>query len=160
MKEQEYVDKARIVYQRIEYQDMKSVDEEKWKEFRDAALKCASEVCGYRRVGQGITKGGEWWNDKVRNSVLQKRNVLEQLLYRPFQGPCAVDRIEAGFREEPLSLVAHVQRHACFHRQRLHTTQLDLDDHVELPTSESIEKDDLVDSVEELRKESNLRASV
>ena len=36
-------------------------------------LECATEVFGCRRVGQGIRKGSEWWNDKVMIVVLQKK---------------------------------------------------------------------------------------
>ena len=39
--------------------------EEDWEEFRDAVLKCATEVCEYRLVGRGIRKWSEWWNGKV-----------------------------------------------------------------------------------------------
>ena len=41
-----------MAYERIEYQEIKSVKEE-WKEFKYAMLKCATEVCGCRRVGKG-----------------------------------------------------------------------------------------------------------
>ena len=54
--------------------------DKEWKEFRDAVLKCATEVCGCRRLGQGIRKGSECWNDKVKVAVLQKRNVFENWL--------------------------------------------------------------------------------
>ena len=43
-------------------------------------LKCATEVCGCRRVGQGIRKESEWWNDKERLAVLQKIKNFEQWL--------------------------------------------------------------------------------
>ena len=43
-------------------------------------LECATEVCGCRRVGQRIRKGSEWWNDKVRIAVVQKKKVFEQWL--------------------------------------------------------------------------------
>ena len=76
VKEQEYAEKVRMAYERIEHQEIRSVEEE-WKDFRDAVLECATEVCGCRRVGQGIRKGGEWWNDKVRIAVVQKRKVFE-----------------------------------------------------------------------------------
>ena len=41
-----------ILYERSEHQEIKSVEEE-WKEFRDAVLKCETEVCGCRQVGKG-----------------------------------------------------------------------------------------------------------
>ena len=48
-----------MAYERIEHQEIRSVEEE-WKEVRDAELKCATEVCGCRQVGQGIRKGSVW----------------------------------------------------------------------------------------------------
>ena len=78
-KEQEYAEKARMAYERIEQQEIRSVEEE-WKVFRDRVLKCATEVCGCRRVGQRIRKGSECWNEKVRLAVLQKRKIFEQWL--------------------------------------------------------------------------------
>ena len=75
-KEQEYAEKIKMAYERIDQQEIRSV-EEKWKVYRDTLLKCATEVCGCRRVGQGITKGIEWWNDKVRIAVLQKKMIFE-----------------------------------------------------------------------------------
>ena len=61
-----------MAYERIKQQEIRSVEEE-WKVFRDTELKCATEVCGCRGVGRGIRKGSEWWNDKVRIAVLQKK---------------------------------------------------------------------------------------
>ena len=52
--------------------------EEKYKEFKEAVLKCATVVCGCRWEGQGIRKMSEWWNGKVRIAVLRKRMVFEQ----------------------------------------------------------------------------------
>ena len=51
VKEQGYAEKERMAYERIEHQEIKSVEEE-WNEFRDAVLKCATEVCECRLVGQ------------------------------------------------------------------------------------------------------------
>ena len=33
--------------------------------FRDTMLKCATELCDCRHVGQSISKGSELWNDKA-----------------------------------------------------------------------------------------------
>ena len=65
MREQEYEEKVRMAYKMIDHQEIKSVEEER-REFRDTVLKCATEVCGCRRVGQGIRKGSERWKDNVR----------------------------------------------------------------------------------------------
>ena len=45
-----------MAYETIEQQEIKSVEEE-CKVFTDTVLKCSTEVCGCRRVGQGIRKG-------------------------------------------------------------------------------------------------------
>ena len=55
--------------EKIELREINSVKEE-WKEFRDAVFKCAKELYFCRRVGQGIRKGNEWWNGKVRITVV------------------------------------------------------------------------------------------
>ena len=78
-KDQEYAEKVRMAYEKIERLGIRSVEED-WKVFRDAVLKFATEVCGWRQVVQGIRKGIEWWNDKVRLAVLQKRKIFEQWL--------------------------------------------------------------------------------
>ena len=48
-KEQEYAEKVRMANERIEQQEIRSVEEE-WKVFSDTVLKCATEMCGCRRV--------------------------------------------------------------------------------------------------------------
>ena len=50
--EQEYAEKERKAYERIEQQEIRSVKEER-KVFRDTVLKCSTKVCGCRRVGKG-----------------------------------------------------------------------------------------------------------
>ena len=60
---------------------MKSVEEE-WDMFRKAVQKCAKEVCGMRRVGKGIRKGSEWWNDKVKKAVNEKKWMYEEWLQK------------------------------------------------------------------------------
>ena len=59
VKEQEYEEKVRMAYERIEHQEIMIVEEE-WKEFRDAVLEYATEVYGCRREGQWIRKRSEW----------------------------------------------------------------------------------------------------
>ena len=44
VKDQEYVDEISMACERIEHQVLKDVEEE-WKEFMDAVLMCATEVC-------------------------------------------------------------------------------------------------------------------
>ena len=42
--------------------------------------RCASEVCGVRRVGKCVRKGSEWWNDEVNEVVVRKRRAYEEWL--------------------------------------------------------------------------------
>ena len=65
-----------MTYEKIVFQEIKSVEEE-LKELGDAVLKRAMEVCGCRLVRKGMRNGSEWWNDKVKSTVLQKRKVFE-----------------------------------------------------------------------------------
>ena len=81
---------------------IKSVEEE-WKKFSDAVLKCATEVCGCGRVGQGIRKRRNRWNDKVRIAVLPKRKVFELWLQ---QGS---EKVFDEYREERRRVKAVVE---------------------------------------------------
>ena len=45
VKEQQYIGKVRMAYEKIERKEINRV-EENWKELMDAVLKCATEVCG------------------------------------------------------------------------------------------------------------------
>ena len=46
--------------------------EEEWKEFLDAVLMFANEVCVSRLVGQNIRKASKWRNDKVRRAYFRR----------------------------------------------------------------------------------------
>ena len=59
-KEQEDAEKERMAYEKIKQQEIRC-EEDEWKVFSDTMLKCATEVCGCKRVGQGIRKGSERW---------------------------------------------------------------------------------------------------
>ena len=53
--------------------------EEEWESFREAVNESAMEVCGKRRVReQGIRKGSEWWNDRVKKVLREKRQMDER----------------------------------------------------------------------------------
>ena len=41
---------------------------------------CASEVCGKRVVGAGIRKVSEWWNERVKMKVEEKKRAYEEWL--------------------------------------------------------------------------------
>ena len=55
--------------------------EEEWESFREAVNESAMEVCGKRIVReQGIRKGSEWWNDRVKKVLREKRQMYERWL--------------------------------------------------------------------------------
>ena len=56
--------------------------EEEWQKFKSAVLECAEKVCGMRRVGNGVRRGGEWWCEEVRMAVKEKRQAFEVWLQR------------------------------------------------------------------------------
>ena len=44
--------------------------------FRDAVIRCATNVCGMKRLSKrGIRKGSEWWSEEVERLVKSKREV-------------------------------------------------------------------------------------
>ena len=55
--------------------------EEEWESFKEAVNESATEVCGKRSVReQGIRKGSEWWNDRVKKVLREKRQMYERWL--------------------------------------------------------------------------------
>ena len=101
VKEQEYAEKVRMAYEMIEQQEIRSVEEE-WKVFRDS-----DEV---RKRGVWLwtgwardKKGSEWWNDKVRLAVLQKRKVYEKGLQQE------TEQVFEEYREERWKVKAVVR---------------------------------------------------
>ena len=63
--------------------DLERVDvEEEWQRFKSAVLECTERVCGMRRVGGGVRKGGEWWCEEVGVAVKGKKQAFEMWLQR------------------------------------------------------------------------------
>ena len=53
--------------------------EGEWERFKFAVLRCAGEVCGYKKLGRK-GKRSEWWDDEVRDLVRNKRRAYETYL--------------------------------------------------------------------------------
>ena len=50
--------------------------ENEWMAFKDAVIRCASRVCGMKRLSKkGIRKGSEWWSEEVERLVKCKREM-------------------------------------------------------------------------------------
>ena len=54
--------------------------EEEWELFREAVLRCATEVCGTRKVGGTRKKGSEWWDEEVKRKVAEKKKAFSEWL--------------------------------------------------------------------------------
>ena len=80
-KEQEFVERMKGEYERVCEAPTGEVEEE-WETFRESIMRCATEVCGKRVLGGGVKKGSEWWNDRVREVVADKRRAYEVWLQR------------------------------------------------------------------------------
>jgi len=65
----------------VNEESVKGVEEE-WKLFYKAVQKCMKEVCGVRRVGHGIRRGSEWWNEDVKKVVKEKKSMYEEWLQK------------------------------------------------------------------------------
>ena len=53
--------------------------EEMWKEMKDSIFGSASKVCGTVKLGQK-RKGCEWWSDRVKMKIEEKKKAWERLL--------------------------------------------------------------------------------
>ena len=78
-KEVEYQEKVREIYDRVKERELGPV-ESAWGLFKDSVLECASDVCGNRIVGGGIRKGSEWWNERVKMKVEEKKRAYVEWL--------------------------------------------------------------------------------
>ena len=54
--------------------------EGEWLKFKKAVMRRTEEVCGMRKVGSGIRKGSEWWNENTRRIVREKKMAFETWL--------------------------------------------------------------------------------
>ena len=95
VKNKEYVDKVRMAYERIEHQEIESVEED-WEEFGDAVMECATVVHSCRRVGQGTRKGSKWWNNKV----IEDGSIIVEEGFRAVAAAQGTERAFDEYREE------------------------------------------------------------
>ena len=75
----EYQHKISSRWERIRGMEWRGIEEE-WGDMKNGMLKDGAEVCGYRRVGGGKRKGSEWWNDRVKRAVEEKKRSFEEWL--------------------------------------------------------------------------------
>ena len=78
-KEVEYQEKVRDIYDRVKGREFGAVESE-WGLFKDSVMECATDVCGKRIVGGGIRKGSEWWNERVKRKVEEKKRAYIEWL--------------------------------------------------------------------------------
>ena len=78
-KELEYQERVKEIYNRVKERELGAVEDE-WGLFKDSVMGCASDVCGKRVVGGGIRKGSEWWNERVKMKVEEKKRAYEEWL--------------------------------------------------------------------------------
>ena len=79
-KVREYQERVKERWNEVRVSEWRGVEKE-WESFKEAVNKSAMEVCGKRRVrGQGIRKGSEWWNDRVKKVLREKRQMYERWL--------------------------------------------------------------------------------
>ena len=80
-KEREFEIKVREELEELNVGEMTNVEAE-WGRFSETLVRCAVEVCGKRKVGRGVRKGSEWWNENVREAVNAKKRAFEDWLRR------------------------------------------------------------------------------
>ena len=79
-KKQEYQERLEAAYDRVKEREVGELEEEEWKPMKEALVTNAGDVCGKRYVGGGIRKGSEWWNDRLKEKVEEKRKVFGEWL--------------------------------------------------------------------------------
>ena len=80
-KEEEYQRRICNEWERVKGLRMREVEEE-WRDLKEGMMRNGAVVCGYHRVGGGRRKGSEWWNDRVRKVVDEKRKLFEIWMQR------------------------------------------------------------------------------
>ena len=79
--QREYQEKMRMCFETVGMRAEAGVEEE-WESLKNALKDNAVEVCGWRRVGGGLRKGSEWWNEEVSEAVMEKKRAYEVWLQR------------------------------------------------------------------------------
>ena len=78
-KKREYQERLRVVYERVKGRAVSGVEEE-WNPMKESLVGSASDVCGKRFVGGFIRRGSEWWNERVKKKVEEKKKAYEEWL--------------------------------------------------------------------------------
>ena len=52
------------------------------RDLKRRALEGGVKVCGYCKVGMGMRKGSEWWNDSMKKLVEEKKKLFEEWLQK------------------------------------------------------------------------------
>ena len=78
-KELEYQEFVRSRWERVAVMEWRGFEEE-WKDLKSSMLEGGVEVCGERKFGCGMRKGSEWWNDRVKEVVGEKKKAYEEWL--------------------------------------------------------------------------------
>ena len=83
----------------------------------------------------------------------QRQRVLQVLLDRPLERPRAVGRVVARLGQEVARPVGEAQRQPALGQHPVEPAQLDLHDLAQVGPRQAVERHDLVDAVQELRRE-------
>lgn len=75
----EYEERIYGEWERVKDSQAQDVEEE-WGKFKKSILSVAREVCGVRKVGGGVRKGAEWWNEECRVAVEEKKSAYGRWL--------------------------------------------------------------------------------
>ena len=65
----------------VEVMESRGIEEE-WADLKAGLLEGGGEVCGFRKVGCGMRKGSEWWNDRVKKAVEEKKKAYEEWMQK------------------------------------------------------------------------------
>ena len=69
----------KAVYDRVKEREAGELEEE-WGLKKENFVILASNVCGKRFVGGGMRTGSEWWNNRVKMKVEEKKRACEEWL--------------------------------------------------------------------------------
>ena len=67
-------------YDRVKKREAGELEEE-WGLMKESFVGHASDVCGKRFVGDCMKRGSEWWNERVKMKVEEKKRAFEEWLW-------------------------------------------------------------------------------
>ena len=71
-----FQEKMRMSFEEVRERANGTVEGE-WKDMKNALKRNAEEVCGMQRIGGGMMKGSEWWNEETEVTVENKKEAYE-----------------------------------------------------------------------------------